>query len=462
MAQTSFNSIGSGIDFGAITDAIVSDRGRPIRQLVTKQATFRSRVDSLKQLNAKLITFSDAVKALSDKALGSGKTASSSSSNVVTATASNTAANGTTNVEVVRLATSLAQASTGFASSQSTVLASGATSATFELRKGSATTGTQITIDTNNNSLAGLRDAINAANAGVSAQIVDVSGNGTQNQLVLNSTDTGVNGRVEIVETSSTGTLSALNLRNLNPPTGSLSQLDSEVKISGLTLNRSSNTISGAIAGVTLNLKDVGTTKVSTSNDTTALKGKLGGFVDAFNDLQEFINTQFKIDDKGRTTGVLAGDSTLRVIQQNLRDVISKTSSNNGGSFNNLTQIGISKDSKGKLNIDQSVINEKLGSSLSDVQALLAGKTDNQFGLSKDLTTVGNNLQSSVTQAIAGFDSSIQSIDKNIIAQQERLQNLRTSLTRQFSVVDAAIGQLNGQGTALSSVLKSLEPSSGR
>lgn len=462
MAQTSFSSLGSGIDFSAITDAIVSDRSRPIRQLVTKQASFRSRVDALKQLNAKLITFSDTVKALSDKTLGSGKTASSSNSTAIIATATNTASNGTTNVEVVRLASSLAQASTSFASSQSTVLANGATSATFELRKGGATTGTQITIDSSNNSLAGLRDAINAANAGVSAQIVDVSGDGTQNQLVLNSTETGTSGRVELVETSSTATATALNLRNLNPPTGSLSQLDSEIKIAGLTVNRSGNTVSDAISGVTLNLKDLGTTKISINNDSAGLKGKLGSFVDAYNDLQEFINNQFKTDDKGKATGILVGDSTLRIVQQNLREVATKKATNTGGDFSSLSQIGITKDSKGKLNIDQTILNDKLSSSLGDVQALLSGKTTNQFGLSKELTAVGDNLQSSVKQAITGFGNSIENIDKTIAAQQERLQDLRTSLTRQFSIVDAAIGQLNGQGTALSNVIKSLDTSSNK
>jgi len=460
MAQTSFSSLGSGIDFSAITDAIISDRSRPIRQLVTKQATFRSRVDALKQLNVKLISFSDAVKALSDKTLGSGKLATSSNANAIIATASNTASNSTANVEVIRLATSLAQASTSFSSSQSTVLANGAINATFELRKGGATTGTQITIDSSNNSLTGLRDAINTAKAGLSAQIVDVSGDGTQNQLVLNSTDTGSSGRVELVETSSTGTLSALNLRNLNPITGSFSELDSEIKISGLTINRSSNIISDAISGVTLNLKDVGTTKISINNDSAGLKTKLSSFVDAFNDLQEFINNQFKADDKGKATGILVGDSTLRIVQQNLREVVSKTATNNGGAFSNLSQIGITKDSKGKLSIDQTILNEKLSSSLGDIQALLSGKTDTQFGLSKELTSVGENLQSNVKQAITGFDSSIESIDKNILAQQQRLQNLRSSLTRQFSIVDAAIGQLNGQGTALNNVIKSLDVSS--
>lgn len=457
-AQTSFSSIGSGIDFAAITDATVAVRSRPIIQLASKQAGFRSRVDGLKQLNAKLISFSDAVKALSDKTLGSGKAANSSSANIIIATATTSATNSTTSVEVTRLATSLSQASNSFGSSQTAILANGATSATFELRKGGATTGTAITIDSNNNSLAGLRDAINGANLGISAQIVDISGDGTQNQLVLNSTDTGSAGRIEVVETSATGTLTALNLRNLNTPQGSFSELNAEIKIGGLTVNRSTNTISDAIAGVTLNLKEVGTTKISISNDTAVLKGKIAAFVDAFNGVQDFINTQFKADDKGRPTGALAGDSTLKLAQQELRSVVNKVSSNNGGALKNLTQLGIGRDSSGKLTLDQSIINEQLNNSVADVQALLSGKEATQTGLAKELTSVGENLQTSITQAIAGFDSSIKSIDKTIVAQQERLEAFRASLTRQFSIVDAAIGQLNGQGTALSNVIKSLQP----
>ena len=141
-----------------------------------------------------------------------------------------------------------------------------------------------------------------------------------------------------------------------------------------------------------------------------------------------------------------------------MRSVVNKVASNNGGSLNNLTEIGITRDAQGKLTIDQDTLNNKLSDSLADVQALFAGKSTNQIGLSSSFKNIGDNLKNSLSEAITGFDNSIKNIDKSIVAQQERLSALRISLTRQFAAVDAAIGQLNGQNSALSGVLKSLEP----
>jgi len=453
-----FSGIGSSIDFGVITDAIISSRSRPLVQLTVRQSDFKAQSDALKQFNSKLIALKEAADALNDRSLGSGLGASSSSPEFVTASATSGATSGTIGVEVVSLATSLAQASTSFASADSSILAGGANTATFELRKGGASTGTTITIDSTNNSLAGLRDTINAAGAGITAAIVDISGDGTQNQLVLNSSETGAAGRVELVETTSTGTGSGLDLRTLNPISGSFADLDAQVKINGLAISRSTNTITDAVSGITLNLKAVGSSNVNISSDTSSLKSKIAAFVDAFNGVQDFINSQFKLNANGKPSGVLSRDSTLRAVQQSLRDIINVTSSENGGAFTSLTQIGITRDENGKLQIDQDIINDKLKTSLADVQALFAGKADDQTGLATSLLTISTNLSSNVESAITGFDASVSAITKSIEAQQSRLDALRTSLTRQFSVADAAIGQLNGQGTALTSIIKSLEP----
>ena len=460
MAGISFSGIGSTIDFSLITDSIINARSRPINLLTARKSDYQGRSDALKQLNAKLIALKDSVSALTDRTVGSGRVASSTDSAIVTATATSAAASNTLGIQVVRLATSLSEASRSYASTESAVLAGSATAAVFELRKGGAATGTPITIDSTNNSLAGLRDTINAAGVGITATIVDVSGDGTGNQLVLNSTETGAAGRIELVETTSTGTGADLNLRSLNPPGGSFADLDSQIKINGLTIARPTNTISDAVSGVTFSLKGAGTSSVTVSSDAGALKSKIAAFVDAFNAVQDFIATQLKPDANGKPTGILANDLTLRVAQQGLRSIVSATSGQNGGAFANLLQIGISRDDTGKLKIDQDTLNDKLKTSFSDVKALFAGSTENETGLATGLLAISDDLSDSALSAISGFKTSIERIDKSIADQQVRLAALRESLTRQFSIADAAIGQLNGQGTTLTGILKSLEPKS--
>jgi flagellar hook-associated protein 2 len=463
MAITTISGLGSGINFSQITEAIIAQRSRPINQMTTQRATLDSRVSALKDLNAKLIALTEAARALTDQTLGTGRVASSSATDIVAATSASTAALGTLSVNVTRLATSFSQASRSYASASTAVLAGGATSATFELRKGGASSGTAITIDSSNNSLEGLRDAINAAGAGVTATIVDLNGDGTQNQLVLTSAETGAQGRVELVETTGTGTGADLNLRSLNPPGSTdYSLLDAAVTVNGLTITRPTNTISDAVSGLTLELKAAGQATVTVAGDTKTLGDKVSAFVDAYNAVQDFIAGQYALDVNGKPKGVLAGDPTLRTAQEQLRAAVSGSSTANGGAFSNLTEIGIGRDASGKLTLDQAKLDDKLKSSFSDVRALFSGLTAGQTGLANSIYAASNSLSDSISgtvqTAIKGYTDSIRRLDDSIAAQQDRIDQLRDSLTRQFAAVDAAIGQLNNQGTALSNIIKSLQP----
>lgn len=459
MATTSFSGVGSGIDFSVIRDAILDQRSRPVTQMQTKVSDFNSRIESLKQLNTALASLTTASEGLISRDLGSGRSGNSTDGSILSVATSSTANIGSFDVTVNRLASNLAQSSRSYASKTSAVLAGAATTATFELRKGGAATGTAITIDSQNNTLEGLRDAINAANAGVTANIVDVNGDGTGNQLVLSSKDTGAVGRVELVETTATGTLTDLNVRSLNPPDGDFTKLDASLTITGLTITRSTNTVSDAVSGVTLSLKKTGSTGVNVTQSTD-IENKLRAFVAAYNTIQDAIASQYKKDSKDRPTGVLAGDSTLRNVQRQLRDATSAISSDNGGAFTALTDLGITKDADGKLTLDSGVFNEKLKNNPDDVKALLFGSTDVKEGLFEKFTTVSKSLSDSITgsvqNAITGYQSSVTSLNKRIADRLEALQSLKATLTKQFSVTDAAIGQLNGQGTALTNIMTSL------
>jgi flagellar hook-associated protein 2 len=463
--EISFSSVGSGIDFGVIRDAIIAQRSRPVQLLQNRANEYTTRIDSLKQLNTALATLTSAAEGLTNRDLGTGRSVTTSDANVVTATATSAANLGSVEINVNRLATNLTQASRSFTATTAPVLAGGATTATFELRKGGAASGTSITIDANNNTLEDLRDAINNANAGVTASIVDVTGNGTGNQLVLSSKETGASGRVELVETTSTGTLTDLNIRSLNPPDNDFSKLDASLSLNGLTISRSTNSISDAVTGVTFNLKKTGSSTIGVTQ-SSEIENKLRTFINAYNGIQEVVASQYKKDSRDRPTGILAGDPTLRTVQRELRDSLSAESADNGGTFTSLTEIGITRDNDGKLSLDSGVFNEKLKSNPDDVKALLFGKTEDDKGIFQKFQTASAGLSDSVTgsvqTAIKGYESSLKNLNGTIAQRLESINQLRTSLIKQFSVADSLIGQLNGQGTALNSVIKSLEPRSDR
>ena len=459
MASTSFSGVGSGIDFSVIRDAIINQRTRPVTQLQNRVSDYNNRIDALKQLNTALATLSTASEALTNRDLGSGRGATTGDATIITASATSSADLASYDINVTRLATNLAQASRSFSSTSATVLANGATTATFELRKGGAATGTAITIDSSNNALTGLRDAINAANAGVTASIVDVNGDGTGQQLVLSSKESGASGRVELVETTVTGTLTDLNIRSLNPPDGDVAKLDASLTVNGLAITRSTNTVADAITGVTLTLKKAGATTVGVTQSTD-IENKLRSFINAYNAIQDAIGGQYKKDSQNRPTGILAGDSALRNVQRQLRDATNIISSANGGDFTALSDLGITKSDTGTLSLDSAVFNERLKSNPDDVKALLFGAADAQEGLFEKFTTVAKGLSDSITgsvqTAITGYQSSVTSLNARISDRLQALTRLKDSLTKQFSVADAAIGQLNGQGTALGNIITSL------
>jgi flagellar hook-associated protein 2 len=467
MASTvNFSGVGSGIDFGVIRDAIIAQRSVPITRMQSKVSNYGSRIGAFKQLNTLLASLTSASELLTDRDLGNGRNGVTGDSSVVTASASSAAALGSFDLSVTRIASALAQSSRAYGSSSAPVLVSPAVSATFELRKGGAATGTAITIDSTNNTLSGLRDAINAAGAGVTATIVDVTGDGTQQKLVLSSQETGAAGRVELVETTATGTLADLNINSLNPADSDFTKLDAQFSVGGLSMTRSSNTISDAVTGVTINLKKAGSTSV-TVTQSTDIENKLRGFVNAYNAVQDFVAANYNKDATGRPTGILAGDATLRNVQQQLRGAYGAISADNGGSLESLSDIGITaSDDDGHLALDSAVFNSKLQTNAGDVRALLYGATESQSGIFQSVHSLTSGMSDSTTgsiqTAISGYESSVKSMNSSISSKLESIARLRESLIRQFSTVDAAIGQINSQGTALTSIITSLQNASNK
>ena len=462
-SEISINGIGSGIDFTKIRDAILTSRSRPITQLQSKSSDYNNKIEGLKQLNASLAALTAAATALTNRDLGSGRNATSRDATILTSAAASQAASGSFDINITRLASALSQASRNFSSAVAPVLADGATAATFELRQGGAASGSVITIDSTNNTLAGLRDAINAAGVGIKAGIVDINGDGTQQQLVLNSAATGTSERIELVETTATGTQAGLNLRSLNPPDGDFTRLDAAFSVNGLSLTRSSNTVSDALDGVTLTFKKTGSTAVNVTA-SNEIESKLRSFIGAYNTVQDFVAGQYKKDAKGRPNGILAGDATLRSAQKQLRETLGAESTANGGTLTNLTQLGITVGEDGRLAFDSAVLNEKLKTGSEDVKSLLFGKTVSQKGIFQGLSAIAESLSNTTTgavqTAINGYQSSVESIGDTVTNRLEILSRLRDTLTRQYAAADSAIGLLNGQNTTLTNILKSLQSNS--
>ncbi|WP_373925155.1 flagellar filament capping protein FliD [Duganella sp. sic0402] len=245
-------------------------------------------------------------------------------------------------------------------------------------------TAGNIVIDSSNNSLTGIMEAINKGNFGVTASIVSDGSTGTgatPNRLILTSTATGQSSTMKITLSGSGG----------NPPDDALVSLlsydpggvqnlsqksaasDTKATVNGIDVTSSSTTISGAITGVTINALKVGSSTLAVSKDTSGLTSAVNGFVKAYNELNTQITTLGGYNTETKTGGPLLGNSTLRNLQASIRNQLSSSITGlQGSSLTNLSQIGVTFQKDGTLSLDGSKLQKAIDNNYADIASLFA------------------------------------------------------------------------------------------
>ena len=245
-------------------------------------------------------------------------------------------------------------------------------------------TSGNIVIDSTNNSLSGIRDAINKGNFGVTASIVSdgsTGANATPNRLILTSTATGQSSTMKITLAGSGADPADPALVSLlgYDPEGvqSLSQKaaasDTKATVNGIDVTSSSLGISGAIDGVTISTLKVGASTLTVSKDTGALTASVNGFVKAYNELNTQMTALGGYNADTKTGGPLLGDPTLRNLQSSIRAQMSSTITGlQGTSLTNLSQIGIAFQKDGTLSLDSSKLQKAIDNNYNDIAGLFA------------------------------------------------------------------------------------------
>lgn len=326
MVTSTTATTGSYIDVNGIVSQLMTIERRPISKLVTQEASYQSKLTALGTIKGAMSAFQTAVQGLSSAASFQAVKATPSDSTVLSATAGSTAAPGVYSLDV----TSLAQAQTLMAAGQASMTAAigtgAATTLTFDTGTisggafntttgqytGAAYTssgaGTKtVTIDATNNSLQGIRDAINTANIGVTASIVN-DGSGTPYRLTLSSQNAGVSNSMKITvagDAAISGLLSndPAAVQNL---TQTVAAQNANFKVNGVAVSKTSNTVSDVIQGVTLSLSKTTTTPTSLTiaNDTAAATTAVNNFVSAYNNLASALKLASAYDPADRKSVV--------------------------------------------------------------------------------------------------------------------------------------------------------------
>ena len=400
--------VGSGLDVTSLVSSLMAAEQKPLNALTAQASKYTTKLSSLGTFQNNLVTYQATAKALMDSASFQTISASASDNSSVTGSLTSGAVPGNYSLEVNQLAQSQKLVSTGI-SNASAIVGSGTISFNFGSIQGgnisngrytgatftnNASSSKTVTIDSSNNTLTGISAAINAAGLGITATLIN-DGSSAPNRLVLTNTQTGQTQSMSIAVSGDEGLATLLNYDPSNNSGQALSELtkaqDAQLKIDGIVITKSSNTITEAITGVTLSLQKINTgnpTSLSLTRNTNTLTTNLTNFVNGYNTLIGTITSVTAYDQKTKTGAALYGESSLRAIKNQIRSTLTAALPNSGG-FTNLNQLGISFQKDGTLALDSSKLQAAIANSYDKVASLFTAtgtSTDTQISYTSATT----------------------------------------------------------------------------
>ncbi|NOY85477.1 MAG: flagellar filament capping protein FliD [Nitrospirae bacterium] len=386
------SGIGSNLDINGIVTSLMEIERRPLLLLDKKEANFQAKLSAYGTLKGAVSSFQTAVKDLNNISKFQSLSTASSDKTIFTATADATAISGTYSIEVSQLAQAQKLAAVGQANT-SDVIGSGIltfdfgtiSGGTFNSGTGEYTgstftsggSGTQtVTIDNTNNSLSGIRDAINTAKIGITASIIN-DGGASPYRLSLSADNIGAKNSIKITVT---GDAALSNLLAQDPAgTQNLAETvtaqDAQFTIDGISVTKTDNTVTDAIQGVTLNLlkTNIGSTEtLSISKNTASVESSVNAFVNAYNTLNTTISDLTAFNSETNVAGFLQADRSALSVQRQIRQALTASITALSGSFNTLSDIGVSFQKNGALAVDSSKLQTAVSGNFNDIAGLFA------------------------------------------------------------------------------------------
>lgn len=483
-------NVGSGLDVDAIVSALVNAEVAPkTNSLDRRESGLKAELTAIGTLKSSLSGLDSALDDLSDASAFDLLKIDAPDSVKVTQTGS--PATGQYTIDVNTLATSQVLASVGFASASTTV---GTGTVTIEVGSPTYTSGASgaygsfsadvsqtvsITIDSTNNTVSGIRDAINSSAAGVTASLV-VDGN--QTRLLLTADTSGASTALSISvddddgndsDTSNLSSLAYNTTAGFTNMSEARASQDASFSLNGLALTNSSNSIAGLIDGLDFTLKKVTTSSESIliESDSVAVEAKVQAFVDSYNSYSETLSALMDYED---AQGALAGDSTARRVQSVIRSATTGIQNLSGNAYTALSDIGITSDRYGQLTLDSSKFQAALSTNPDDLKTLFSGNTITQnLDDNTDSTGLADSLQAAIDVYINSstgmlisredrLDESIDDIADDRLDIIARMESLEERYTKQFTAMDTLVSQLQGTSDFLTNQMDAIKAAANR
>jgi flagellar hook-associated protein 2 len=483
MADITFSGLASGVNTDDIVTKLMAAERIPVNNLSKDKEAEANRLKAYGQLNTLLSDLKTSASAISLTSQVRTTKATLSSESAFTAT-SNNAFTGSYSIAVSQLAQVQKNISSGYASNTTSIFGTGTVTVN----------GKAITINSTNNSLQGLMSAINAVTdtTGVSASIINDGSSSTPYRLVLTGKDASTSFTVTSDLKDDLGV--AIPLTTTTVQTAQQANLT----IDGINVISNSNTITSAISGVTLNLNatsaisDPGppiqytTTKMDIAADTSALKDNISTFVSNYNKVMNWISAGYADDIPAIATTtsttsttttttttdtptdaqysqILRGDTTINSIKRGLQSILADAVNTTGGSLHILSEIGISTNKDGTLNLNNSKLDTALQNNFDGIGKLLAGD-DSVDGAMKKFNAYLLKITSAATGMYAEkrdrYTSKVNNLDNQISQKTALLDKTEATMKARFMAMETLVSSLNSQSSFLTQWINTLSTSS--
>lgn len=447
MASSTITGVGSGFDTVGIVTALVNAEKAPKQSQITKlQTSTTTQLSAVGTVKVALETYRTAIAKLNSVSSFNGLAASSSDEKISKVTIDDKASSGTYALDVTQLATASKVTSKVFEGGASAVVNAGTQSTTLTISQ--SDNDYNVTIPAGA-TMQQTRDAINTQlqSKGISANVLS-DANGSR--LVISSQTTGKGTDLTISGDSELSTGYSAG----KPP------VNAQYTIDGIAMESSSNKITSAISGVSLELIDTKASTITVASNTGTLKTSVQSFVTAYNALLTTINTQTKVTATGdaatTTSGALTGDASMRQLVNGIRNELLQNTT--GSSIGNLSQMGISTDQKtGLLTLDDKKWDaavatpngaleiSKVFTGDAGLVARMTKATSAYVGTSGLLASRASDLNSKLT------DLTTQQADL-----ERRMESLKSTLSAKYTAMDTLIAQMNASSSSIMTTLNSL------
>lgn len=452
----------SGLDTDSIVSQLMSLEKRPLMLLQQKEAAYQAKITALGMVKSAMSELKSAVSKLKSDEDFISYTASSSDMDIMTVSAGNDVQPGNYSVMVNSLASEQNVRSAAFAASDTAV---GTGTLTIQVGGNDAV---DIEIDTNNNTLSGIAQAINHADAGVTAGVLH---DGTNYYLTLQGNETGASSTITLTmadddgnNSDSTGLSSIYTDPAAQTLTETRAAADAVLTVNGITdIHRSSNKIDDLVKGLTFMLKDADpakTVSIAASKSYSGLSKKLDGFVEKYNTFIDTVSEQTAYHGNGAATGVLFGDSTLSRITGNLSAMLYQGVDGVDSSVNSLSKLGIGVDDSGHVSLDKKQLDSAMAFHADDVSRFFTSDETGNQGIAVRMYNMFDGYLKNSTGILSakekGLQNSIDDIQDRMEGMNIRFDKREATLKKQFLNLEMMMTQFQDTSLRLEQQLSSI------